>query len=544
MNQLCEMIGISLGEFQSWYNSGELRLSSDRFVNIEVSEDGTPVSSCLYIPCLFERLPDIGADDEEGILLIQLNPNQSVDNILRTNSIQTGTIFISIERLMRVIPLSDRARRILIPRMESFGIEISEPYFEDYARIAHCQMKIKDASRGGDALTNTLFTMEAGDIEDDLRRATKEGIASLEGNDNHPQEQSVFNWIIDAYSYTRKVPFKKGNIDYVMDSGVVLKSYCSRLNIGDSLVQAYRETAKVIADRHEPSASLCEILADLRAEQATPISGDEFFNKSLASLISLSIFLYWKEAFHKNNNEIDYQGLIDDVIKFNNGIDFESTLVAVWLLGNYAGFERIAPFIYLANSDRYSWFSGPVKNIRKITNTEGVQELVNKPNGKGNEIASAEIKSADPEISENSQDPDLEAACAAPEETTSKDKDVCPPNTTDASQIAPTKSGPPDNSSNKYDETEGAAEKQQTGEDKISHSKEQPKSGPMEEQGNLALEGVEKQCEREFKLGDKVEIKAGTYKDHVGQIKKINEKSALVEIDNLGEKRVALKNLK
>ena len=66
----------------------------------------------------------------------------------------------------------------------------------------------------------------------------------------------------------------------------------------------------------------------------------------------------------------------------------------------------------------------------------------------------------------------------------------------------------------------------------------------MEEQGNLALEGVEKQCEREFKLGDKVEIKAGTYKDHVGQIKKINEKSALVEIDNLGEKRVALKNLK
>ncbi|MFQ3246878.1 MAG: hypothetical protein ACI9WC_001487 [Arenicella sp.] len=502
MNQLCEMIGLSFGEFQSWYYSGDIRLSSDRFVNIEISEDGTPVSGCSYIPCLFERLPDIGLDDEEGILLIQLNPIQSSDNVLRTNSIQTGIIFIPIERLMRVIPLSDRARRILTPRMDSFGIEISEPYFEDYARIAHCRMKVKDALRGGDALTNTLFTMEAGDIDDDVRSATKEGIARLEGKDNHPQEQRAFNWVIDAYSYTRKVPFKKGNIDYVIDSGVVLKTYCSRLNISDSLVKAYRETVKVITDGHEPSAPLCEILANLRAKQETQKSGDEFFNRSLASLISLSIFLYWKEVFHKNNNEIDYQGLIDDVIKFNNGIGFQSTLVAVWLLGNYAGFERIAPFVYHTNSDRYSWFSGPNRKIVKIANTETALQLT-----------------------EKSQNLDIKGAYPVLEETKGKSHSILPSK-----------------------ETEDAAAKQQTDEDNISHFKEQPKPSPLVRQPSL--EGIPNQDENEFasnsneiKLGGKVRITGGKYKGEVGKIIKINKKSVRVEIDGYEEQNVTLKNL-
>ena len=127
MRNLCKLVGVTYGEFQSWYNYGEIRICSSRVVALETTPDGTPDPESPHVSTLLERIPQLNLEDEEGILLIQLKPVEiGIDNYEKPH-IDFPTIYLPVECIQRVIPLTERAGRILEPRMGSFRVIISPP---------------------------------------------------------------------------------------------------------------------------------------------------------------------------------------------------------------------------------------------------------------------------------------------------------------------------------------------------------------------------------------------------------------------------------
>ena len=134
MRNLCKMVGVTYGEFQSWYNYGEIRICSSRVVPMETTTDGTPDPESPLVSTLLERIPQLNLEDEEGILLIQLKPVDIENDNYEISPIDFHTIYLPIECIERVIPLTERAGRILEPRMGSFRVIISPSYFDKQVR--------------------------------------------------------------------------------------------------------------------------------------------------------------------------------------------------------------------------------------------------------------------------------------------------------------------------------------------------------------------------------------------------------------------------
>ena len=127
MKNLCKLVGVTYGEFQSWYNYGEIRICSSRVVDLETAPDGTPDTESPHVLTLLERIPQLNLEDEEGILLIQLKPVDKEIYNYEISNIDFHTMYLPIECIQRVIPLTERAGKILEPRMGSFRVIISPP---------------------------------------------------------------------------------------------------------------------------------------------------------------------------------------------------------------------------------------------------------------------------------------------------------------------------------------------------------------------------------------------------------------------------------
>jgi len=372
VRQLCELVGVTYGEFQSWYNYGEIRVSADRLVSLAVTagEEAEPDQTSPHAGTLMEHLPQLSLEDEEGLLLVQLIPADGQDPSCIKSSSDYRTIYIPIDRVQRVIPLTNRAQRILEPRFEPLGIRLSKPYFHESARVAWFRMELRNAWRGGDALVGVLFDADVVSIGNELRLAVEGGIWKLGQKGGGPPGKTDTNWVSDAYKFTRHDPYDKGNVNYIYDAGVVLKACAKRLGKDNNALDSYRDAAIDIAGRLGPEVPLHEIVADQRLAEVATETKNSFVDAFPASLISLVIFLRWKEIFHKRGEEVDFQGLIDDSPKFVESAGFEPTVIAVWLFGCFAGYDRIAQFIYGSTPEKYSWFSGPTHQINKLQKPE------------------------------------------------------------------------------------------------------------------------------------------------------------------------------
>ena len=144
MRNLCKMVGVTYGEFQSWYNYGEIRICFNRVVTLGTTPGGEPDPESPLVSILLERIPQLNLEDEEGILLIQLNP---VDIKISSYEIDHETIYLPIECIQSVIPLTERAGRILETRLGSFGVKISPAYFHQHARETWFRFGIRKAIR-------------------------------------------------------------------------------------------------------------------------------------------------------------------------------------------------------------------------------------------------------------------------------------------------------------------------------------------------------------------------------------------------------------
>ena len=86
-----------------------------------------------------------------------------------------------------------------------------------------------------------------------------------------------------------------------------------------------------------------------------------------AGLGSLVLFCRWKECFHKWREGVDVEALAKEAGALVAGdVDFRSVAESLWLLGCFAGHERVAHPRYAADADAYPWFSGPALSLSRI----------------------------------------------------------------------------------------------------------------------------------------------------------------------------------
>ena len=372
---LSAVVSLTYGEFQAWYNYGETSLASQRLFLLEDREftnesrpSVTPLASALLA-----RIPQLALDDEEGVLLVRLQPRNIERAPFGDGLLDSQTVTLQIRDVEEVIPLTDRARRILDPRARALGIRLSPAYFEAEAQEVLGLRGVRRALRGGDALVELLFDVSLDWIHDTYGPSASDAIRGLDNRtaiDRTPSHdpESLEAWISFAFQYTRHDPYNEGNLGYLIDAGKVLKDSWQDDPERVPDLAKYREIVKHLRTSRKSDDALDIILAD---RMIAGYSGDLWARGVRTfpdGLAPLPMFLRWKDLFHKNGDSVDFDSLLADTPTLVKMVGYRPTILGVWLLGCFAGYEGIAPELYRAGGgERYQWYSGSVRRVQKIT---------------------------------------------------------------------------------------------------------------------------------------------------------------------------------
>ena len=369
-------VGVTYGEFQSLYHYGRGRIPGDRVVRLKMNADGTPAgtkSAKKKVADLLERVPQLMLDDQEGVVILELEPRQSVSKGQKVIEVGIGDV-------LNVIPSTRRAKRILEPRMRSLGVALDRPRFEGPVLEQWSRRDVENAIDGGHALCRLLFGDDgredekgAGEAAGDdggrqLRAAVEAAVRQLDRQEGQDVDEdgaaTAATWIPAAYRFTRHDPYDYGAIDYLIDSGQVLTKL-SWPERSDG-VERCREVVRRVLDRRAGISTLADVVGD--AEVASLAAALEETAPGLfpAGFRSLVLFCRWKELFHGWREAVDLQALANEARELvAAGIDFRSVRDSVWLLGCFAGHERVAPMRYAAEG--HAWWCGEKVSPVKIT---------------------------------------------------------------------------------------------------------------------------------------------------------------------------------
>ncbi len=364
-------VGVTYGEFQSLYHYGRGQIPRDRVVPLKMKADGRPSASAKKrVPDLLESLPQLMLDDQEGVVILELEPRQAVSRREKVIEVRVGDV-------RKVIPTTGRAKRILEPRMRSLGVALDRPRFEGPVLEQWSRRNVENAIAGGQALCRLLFGDDdradekgAGepvgdDGERQLQAAVEAAIRQLDRQEGQDiDEETAATWIPAAYRFTRHDPYDYGAIDYLIDSGQVLKKL-SWPEQSDG-VERCREVVRGVLDRRSDISTLADVVGD--AEVASLAAALEEAAPGLfpSGFRSLVIFCRWKELFHGWHEAVDLQALRNEARELiAAGIDFRSVRESLWLLGCFAGHQRVAPMRYAG--EEHSWWCGEKLSLAKIT---------------------------------------------------------------------------------------------------------------------------------------------------------------------------------
>lgn len=353
-------VGVTFGEFAAWHASGETRLLRGRLIDVPIDSnaparsvrDGFPVRTLL------QRLPPLSLDDEEGVLIVRLASGQLSDD-----EDDSQLARIAMDLVEGVIPLTARARQILIARLEDYGITPEEAWFEDEFRALSYKRRVQSSVRAGNDLVGivapSIQQATTNRVEDAAARALAikdfDGVVAV--SDGHASVPET--WIAFAFGWTRHKPYDRGALNHLFDAGAVLTELQAKNGaaISTDAIEAFRGHARSILRKFGDRARIDEILRcqefDSAAQEIKAAAPDAF----PAGLSALVLYLRWQEQFHNAGSSIDIGRLSDDLTRLSP-INHKDILAAVWLLGYYAGCERVAPLAYAANRNRFRWFRG------------------------------------------------------------------------------------------------------------------------------------------------------------------------------------------
>ena len=202
------------------------------------------------------------------------------------------------------------------------------------------------------------------DGERQLQAAVEAAIRQLDRQEGQDvDEEAAATWIPAAYGFTRHDPYDYGAIDYIIDSGQVLKKL-SWPERSDG-VERCREVVRGVLDRRSGISTLADVVGDSDVVNLAAVLEETAPGLFPAGFRSLVIFCRWKELFHGWREAVDLQALGNEARELvAAGIDFRSVRESLWLLGCFAGHERVAPMRYAAEGQ--SWWCGEKLSLVKI----------------------------------------------------------------------------------------------------------------------------------------------------------------------------------
>ena len=257
--------------------------------------------------------------------------------------------------------MTERARRILEPRLLSLGVKLDKPWFEDDVLERWSTRNVDNALDGGGALCGLLFEDDV-PVGEKLKDAVRAAIRQLDRQEGQRSDERLATWVPAAFRFTRHDPYDHGNVNYLIDAGQIL----SRLSWPPESdpIERCRDIVRGMIQRGSEVLSLADVVrdADVDGLAAQLEKSTDCFPAGLESLV---IFCRWKELFHKWREEIDVAALAVETRElFAGAVGFPSVAESLWLLGCFAGHERVAHLRYAA--ERYPWFSGPDLSISRI----------------------------------------------------------------------------------------------------------------------------------------------------------------------------------
>lgn len=411
MSKSHRFVGVTFGELAAWHASGETRLLRGRLIDVPTDtkaparsvRDGFPVRTLL------QRLPPLSLDDEEGVLIVRLASGQLSDD-----DEDSQLVRISMDLVEKVVPLTERARQILILRLEDYGITPEKAWFEDEFRELSYKRRVQSSIRAGNDLVGIFAPSTQQATTNRLEGAAARAlaikdfdgaVAVSDGPASVPE-----TWIAFAFGWTRHKPYDRGALNHLFDAGTVLKELQAKNGavISTDAVDAFRRSAKLILEKLGDRARIDEILGcqefDSAAHEIEAAAPDAF----PAGLCALVLYLRWQEQFHNAGSSIDIGRLSDDLGRLTP-INHRNVLAAVWLLGYYAGCERVAPLAYAAHA-RFRWFHGQrlVVHGADRPSGSGLAEGKQPNGGAGSETAADGDGSLSPENPRGSSTVDLD----------------------------------------------------------------------------------------------------------------------------------------
>lgn len=370
-------IAITLGEFQAWFNAGELRCAADRMVAILAGAEGAPCLDSIANQELLSRLPFVDLEEEHNVLVAVIDmAGLAAADVFEISESAGGGLraaYLPISCLTKIHPLTERGARLLASRLDGFAIRLGKPICEEGANSLWKFWLWRRALRGGGELLRALIAdasyAPSPEITAEVRHA-------VEAHGNQEDAKPVGLGLISAVlGYDRHKPITSSDIGYMVDLGVILKERFG----DDSAYSAFIKGLRLfITNKGDCGDKLPDLIND-RAF-ASLLAAHDAPRTDL--FIPLILYLRWRYLAQKAR-AITIEALSRDIREYSGKFPKPAIEQAVWLLGAYAGFDRLAKEIYLYQANRYRFVQDPVAHEPVILKEYVPPILPSQPEGGG-----------------------------------------------------------------------------------------------------------------------------------------------------------------
>lgn len=402
-------IAITLGEFQAWFNAGELRCAADRMVAVMAGVEGAPCLDSIANQELLSRLPFVDLEEEHNVLVAVIDmAGLAAADVLEISESAGGglrVVYLPISCLIALHPLTERGARLLAARLDGFPVRLSPPLCEEGANSLWKFWLWRRALRGGGELLRTLVAntgyAPTPEIIAEVRHA-------VEAHGNQEDAKPAGPGLISAVlGYDRHKPITSSDVGYMVDLGVILKDRFGDDSAYSSFIKGLRS---FIANKGDCADKLPDLIND-KAFAALLAAHDA---PRADLVIPMILYLRWRYLAQKAR-AITIEALSLDIRDYSGKFPRTAIEQAVWLLGAFAGFDRLAKEIYLHQASRYRFVQDSIAH-ETIVLGDFVPVMASQPEGGSGEavVGGAPTSSSSPpgDDSPQASQPEPKAALA------------------------------------------------------------------------------------------------------------------------------------
>ncbi len=352
------IVSVTFAEFLVWLNSGELRLPTRRLLPAGVHHEGYAEADQVVRKQLINLLPHIDLEDEHSIIIVTLSGQftgpEELNNVLREHEpYLRDMIYAPFSAILSVQPLTRRGGEILESRLEAYSMRMEKPLFEEEANGLWLEWSYRRSVRGAFSLLDLLVKNPEYKPSSSFIRSAQDGLKLLNAGRQPPSPTESLVAQLLCYSRHKTIPDSDNG--FFADLGLILSTNSKALAT-DSLIDTLRNIWKNITT---DTRSLPQLLSDESIRNALSI----YVPKDIGDidLHSAVLFLKWKHQTQLKGS-LQFDDILNDVKDCASRVSKHRVSQAIWLLGFFWGFDRMANEYYARSPANTSLFSRHLPN--------------------------------------------------------------------------------------------------------------------------------------------------------------------------------------